>query len=101
MPQLQTETLIGRAGYTRVLSAAAVSKRAREMHPVEIVDQVVLPIDQPSRFFLCRFLCLFQRRVTQPHILNRLSRSSEIIKGDLISIIRDYWVPRGALDVGI
>ncbi len=80
MPKPQAEALIGRAGYARVLGPAAVRNRAGEMGPIEIVDQVVFPSDQPLRFFFRCFLCLFQRRVAQLHTLDHPIRAGEIIE---------------------
>src|SRR5207248_11565459 len=96
---LQTKTLSSRAGYTCILGAAVVCKCAGEMGAVKIVDQFVLPIDQPLRFFFCSFLCLFQRRVAQLHILDRLTPSSEIIASDLLSVVGKRCVPRSGLKI--
>src|SRR6266403_2744711 len=67
------------------------------MRAINIVDQFVFPVDQPLRSFFCCLLRLFQRRVAQLHILNRLPSGGEIIESDLLSVIGERCVPWSGL----
>src|SRR5436190_11702145 len=67
------------------------------MRAINITDQIAFPIDQPLRSFCCCVLRLFQRRVAQLHILNRLPGGGEIIKSDLLSVIGERCVPWSGL----
>ena len=68
------------------------------MRAINIIDQVVFPIDQPLRSFFCCLLRLFQRRAAQLHILNRLPGGGEIIESDLLSVIGECCVPWSGLN---
>src|SRR5437588_12956602 len=67
------------------------------MRAINIVDQVVFPIDQPLRSFFCCLLRLFQRRVAQLYILNRLPGGGEIIESELLSVIGECCLPWSGL----
>src|SRR5207248_10635812 len=67
------------------------------MRAINVTNQVVFPIDQPLRSFCCCFLRLFQRRVVQLYILNRVPGGGEIIKSDLLSVIGERCVPWSGL----
>ncbi len=67
------------------------------MRAINIIDQVVFPIDQPLRSFFCCLLRLFQRRVGQLHILNGLPSGGEIIESHLLSVIGECCVPWSSL----
>src|SRR5438874_12457159 len=67
------------------------------MRAINIIDQIVFPVDQPLRSFFCCLLRLFQRRVAQLHILNGLPGGGEIIESDLLSVIGECCVPWSAL----
>src|SRR6266404_1777346 len=67
------------------------------MRAINVIDQVVFPIDQQLRSFFCCLLRLFQRRAAQLHILNRLAGGGKIIESDLLSVIGECCVPWSGL----
>src|SRR6266404_7907727 len=67
------------------------------MRAINVIDQVVFPIDQKLRSFFCCLLRLFQRRAAQLHILNRLAGGGKIIESDLLSVIGECCVPWSGL----